>query len=63
MTMIATAVLSLLLLSPVAAVTQTINNILTNASITAEFTSTETTSFDGPKLGYPGPANDTSYDW
>lgn len=61
--MFATVVLSLLLTVPVAAVTQTMNSILTNGSITAEFVKTNATSFDGPKLGYPGPANDTTYDW
>lgn len=38
-------------------------NILTNGSVTAEYTSTSTSSFDGPKLGEPGPANSSSYDW
>lgn len=48
---------------PVAAVTRTFSNILTNESIIAEFTSTNISSLDGPELGYPGPANETSYDW
>lgn len=52
-----------LLCSPAAAVIKTFKDILTNASINAEFTSTNFSFLDGPKLGYPGPANDTSYDW
>lgn len=63
MTRLATVALSLLLSGPVAAVTKTFNDVLTNGSINAEFTSTSHSSFDGPKLGFPGPANDTSYDW
>ncbi|CAN8098987.1 unnamed protein product [Discula destructiva] len=63
MTGFTTAVLSLLLTGPVAAVRKTFDNILTNGSIHAEFTSTEQSSLDGPKLGWPGSANDTSYDW
>lgn len=63
MARLTTAALWLLLAGPATARRQTFESILTNGTIKAEFVSTSDTAFDGPKLGYPGPANDTSYDW
>ncbi|KAF3763475.1 hypothetical protein M406DRAFT_263100 [Cryphonectria parasitica EP155] len=52
---------SALLISSATATVETLSNVLTNGTVTAEWTSSPSTYLDGPKIS--GPANDTTYDW
>ncbi|KAK7742371.1 hypothetical protein SLS53_004516 [Cytospora paraplurivora] len=56
-----TAVIISLLISSAAANIKTVDDVLTNGTVTAEWESSSSSYLDGPKLS--GAANETSYDW